>query len=70
MENSSNTSEDENSNITSEDENSNMSGGDENKKSPSIITSLASIPKRTARISKIKNTIDKNMEKFYNDLII
>ena len=40
------------------------------KKSVSIITSLASIPKRTTRISKIKNTIDKNMENFYNDLII
>ena len=43
---------------------------EEVNKSQSVINSLMSVPKRKERISKIKNNIDKNMEKFYNDLII
>ena len=52
-----------------------LSGGEEylnniKEDTSNIITSVMSLPKRTSRISKIKNTVDKNMEKFYNDLII
>jgi hypothetical protein len=62
--------ESDNESDNESNKNNNLSDTNDIKKSQSVITSLMSLPKRTGRISKIKNNIDKNMEKFYNDLII